>query len=154
MATQTGTADDDFIFGTDQDDTISGLGGNDFLSGQGGNDLIDGGDGDDTIQGDGFGFFNLKGADTLTGGAGNDAFQFSVFDGDSTSLNRDVVTDFQGAGVAGGDTLELSPSFFVSSPYLTFGGARTAAPAIGTAFDVAGDGVVGVFYAFSSNTTL
>jgi Ca2+-binding RTX toxin-like protein len=98
---------DDFLFGTDENDSISGLGGNDFLNGQGGSDLLNGGDGNDILQGDGFGFFNLKGADTLTGGAGDDAFEFSVFDGDSTSLNRDTITDFQGAGEAGGDTLEL-----------------------------------------------
>ena len=105
MADFTGGPFDDFIFGTDDNDMISGLGGNDFLNGQGGSDVINGGDGNDTLVGDGFGFFSLKGADTLTGGAGDDAFEFSVFDGDSTTLNRDVVTDFQGAGVAGGDTL-------------------------------------------------
>ena len=121
MAVFTGSEFDDFLFGTDEDDTISGLGGNDFLSGEGGNDLIDGGDGDDTLQGDGF---FVKGADTLTGGAGADAFAFSVFDGDSTAVTLDTVTDFQGAGVAGGDELFLTPSFFVPSTRLSFGGLQ------------------------------
>jgi len=42
------------------------------------------------------------GADTLTGGAGDDTFQFRLGEADG-----DVVTDFAGAGVAGGDILRL-----------------------------------------------
>lgn len=43
------------------------------------------------------------GADILTGGAGNDTFVFQ-----RGEANGDVVTDFAGAGVAGGDLLVLS----------------------------------------------
>ena len=151
MADLNGTNGDDILFGTDEDDTIRGFAGNDFLSGGGGTDLIEGGDDEDTLSGDSFSF--LKGADTLTGGAGNDRFEWSVFDGDSTSLTLDVVTDFEGAGVDGGDTLELFPSFFVPSTHLTFGGLH-AAPAAGTALGTAGDGVADIFYAFDGGNTL
>ena len=150
MAVFTGTEFDDILFGTDEDDTISGLGGNDFLSGEGGNDVIDGGDGDDTLQGDGF---FIKGADTLTGGAGADAFAFSVFDGDSTAVTLDTVTDFQGAGVAGGDELFLTPTFLNPGTRLSFGGLRSA-PTSGTALGIAGDGVTAIFFAFDSGNTL
>lgn len=42
------------------------------------------------------------GADTLTGGGGNDTFQMQ-----RGEANGDVITDFTGAGVAGGDVLYL-----------------------------------------------
>jgi Ca2+-binding RTX toxin-like protein len=143
----------DFLFGTNEDDIIFGNGGNDFLNGQGGNDLIQGGKDDDILQGDGFGFFSLKGADTLTGGTGNDAYEFSVFDGDTTALTLDVVTDFEGAGVDVGDVLQLRNSFFITGPRLSFGGLR-AAPTSGTALGVAGDGVAAIFYAINGGDTL
>jgi len=54
---------------------------------------ISGGDGNDVLDGRG-------GADTLTGGKGNDRFVFSRGQADG-----DRVTDFSGAGVAGGDKL-------------------------------------------------
>ena len=153
MADYIGGPFDDFIFGSNEDDTMSGNGGNDFLNGQGGNDQIDGGVGHDILQGDGFGYFSFKGADTLTGGAGDDAFEFSVFDGNSTTLALDVVTDFQGAGIAGGDVLQLRTSFFITGPRLTFGGL-SAAPAIGAALGAAFDGVAAIHYAFTSGNTI
>jgi Ca2+-binding RTX toxin-like protein len=52
-----------------------------------------GSSGDDVLNGAG-------GADTLTGGKGNDRFVFQLGEADG-----DVVTDFTGAGVAGGDVL-------------------------------------------------
>ena len=64
-----------------------------------------------------------------------------------------MVTDFEGAGVDGGDTLELFPSFFVPSPHLTFGGLHVA-PAAGAALGTAGDGVAAIFYAFDGGNTL
>lgn len=42
------------------------------------------------------------GADTLTGGAGNDVFQFT-----RTEAHGDTISDFAGAGVAGGDRIEF-----------------------------------------------
>lgn len=122
MAVINGTEQGDFIFGNPEADQIFGLGGDDFILGDGGNDTIEGGDGNDEIVGGdgddllrgGAGLDSLTGnvgADTLTGGADNDAFNWFVGSGaDSTSLARDTVTDFQGAGVAGGDNLLLSAS--------------------------------------------
>ena len=45
------------------------------------------------------------GADELRGGAGNDVFQF--YPGEAKNTGPDQVVDFQGAGVAGGDTIRL-----------------------------------------------
>ena len=105
------------------------------------------------LQGDGFGFFDNKGADTLTGGGGDDFFEFSVFDGDSTATTLDVVTDFEGAGAVGGDALQLRNSFFITGPRLTFGGVG-AAPAIGAALGTAFDGIAAIHYAFSGGDTI
>jgi Ca2+-binding RTX toxin-like protein len=81
---------------------ITGGGGNDILSGRGGNDTIDGGAGNDTLEG---------GADydVLIGGAGNDTFRYGAPIAEiGSALNlRDVISDFQGAGAAGGDVLDL-----------------------------------------------
>lgn len=143
----------DFIFGTNADDNMFGNGGDDFLNGQGENDLIDGGADSDTLVGDGFGFFFNKGADILTGGTGDDAYEFVVFDGDSTAIALDVVTDFEGAGVDGGDALQLRNSFFITGPRLTFGGLASA-PTTGSALGAAGDGVATIFYAFNGGNTL
>ena len=108
MAILIGNDGDNFIFGTADDDTISGLGGNDSLIGAGGNDTIDGGAGNDTLSGN-------EGADDLTGGGGDDHYTWRIspaFFGptESTSLARDNVLDFEGAGVAGGDTMQLVES--------------------------------------------
>lgn len=52
------------------------------------------------------------GVDTLTGGAGNDTFVFQ-----KGEANGDIVTDFAGAGVAGGDVLRFTG--FGTDAYLT-----------------------------------
>ena len=70
--------------------------------GRGGNDTIDGGLGNDILDG-GLGY------DVLTGGAGNDTFRYGsalAESGNGLSI-RDVITDFQGAGAAGGDVIDL-----------------------------------------------
>ncbi|WP_017667691.1 Ig-like domain-containing protein [Sandarakinorhabdus sp. AAP62] len=59
----------------------------DILSGGGGNDRIIGG----------------RGADMLTGGSGNDTFVYQ-----RGEVTGDIILDFQGAGVAGGDVLVLT----------------------------------------------
>jgi Ca2+-binding RTX toxin-like protein len=89
--------------GNDAANKIVGGGGNDILLGRGGNDDIDGGAGNDVLEGG-------AGYDTLTGGAGNDTFRYGSAIADiGNALNvRDVITDFQGAGAAGGDVLDLS----------------------------------------------
>ncbi|KQP75510.1 hypothetical protein ASF60_23215 [Methylobacterium sp. Leaf113] len=85
-----------------QTQLIAGGNGNDVLIGGTGNDKINGGAGQDTIRGG-------RGADTLTGGAGADRFVFSKADlagtANLTGAALDRIVDFQGAGVAGGDTL-------------------------------------------------
>ena len=71
--------------------SISGLGGNDTLTGTGGADVMIGG----------------TGADRLIGGAGDDVFSYAAFN-ESTSASRDVIVDFTGAGVVGGDVIDVS----------------------------------------------
>ncbi len=61
-----------------------------------GHDTITGSSGNDWLNGGGS-------SDTLTGGAGNDTFAFA-----KGELAGDIIKDFQGAGVGGGDTLRLS----------------------------------------------
>ena len=145
MARIRGTNNVDFLFGTEAADHITGLLGDDFLFGLGGNDILDGGDGNDTLYGG-------EGSDILTGGAGNDTFSWLIQSGgDSTSRFRDQVTDFQGAGVAGGDTLILADS---SSPNrLVFEGVRTM-PVLGSAIGFGGNGFTEVFFAFDGRNTL
>jgi Ca2+-binding RTX toxin-like protein len=98
-----GGNDDDTLFGGDGNDVMAGDAGNDELFGGKGADQISGGDGDDEIEGE-------EHADILTGGAGNDQFNFftNPFQPDSTLLLRDVVTDFEGVGITGGDVIRLS----------------------------------------------
>ena len=144
MARVRGTINDDFLFGTEADDQIFGLGGGDNLFGLGGNDIIYGGEGDDRLTGG-------AGSDSLTGGTGSDIFSWFVGSAaDSTSLAQDRVTDFEGAGVAGGDTLLLSD--FSSRP-LVFQGVASR-PALGSAIGFGGNGFTEVFYAFDGTSTL
>ena len=92
VCTETGTADDDVLFGTKNDDVICGgggddvirgLGGDDKLIGNGGKDILRGGKGNDVLQGGGANdrlrgdagndrLRGNKGNDVLVGGAGND----------------------------------------------------------------------------------
>lgn len=144
MATFPGTPGDDFIFGTENDDLINGQGGSDFLAGLGGNDTINGGDDNDELDGG-------IGADTLTGGGGVDSYFWTVETGDeSNSVIQDRITDFEGAGVAGGDILRLS-----SFPNrLVFQGARNGVPTVGTNLGFGGNGFTEVFYAIGAASTL
>lgn len=77
--------------------------GNDMLTTGAGNDLLVGGAGNDTLDG-GAGldiFGGGKGNDTLRGGEGNDEFHFDAGTG------QDTITDFTGAGAAGGDVISF-----------------------------------------------
>ena len=58
------------------------------------------------------------------------------------------VLDFEGAGVAGGDLVNLS-----SSPYLSFQGQITANPVSGAALAGAGNGLTDVFYTLKDGST-
>ncbi|MEK7456997.1 MAG: calcium-binding protein, partial [Pseudomonadota bacterium] len=86
-------------------DIITGGSGNDIIIGGAGQDILVGGAGDDQIIG------GLDG-DTLTGGAGNDIFTltYNTPRSDSSPSTIDVILDFEGAGIAGGDRIDL-PSY-------------------------------------------
>jgi VCBS repeat-containing protein len=72
----------------------------DQLTGNTGANTITGGDGADRLTGGG-------GADQLLGGLGNDSFSFAALL-DSTSVAQDTIFDFEGAGIAGGDLIDVS----------------------------------------------
>ncbi len=76
---------------------------NNRLNGQGNNDTIDGAGGNDTLTGG-------LGADSLTGGTGDDTFLYisSTAESGTTAATRDIITDFEGAGVAGGDLINVN----------------------------------------------
>ncbi len=83
-------------------DVLTGGSNNNRLNGQGNNDTIDGGGGNDTLTGG-------LGVDLLTGGTGNDTFLYlSSADSGTTALTRDTITDFEGAGLAGGDLIDIN----------------------------------------------
>lgn len=107
-----GGSGDDEVSGGISDDLMVGGAGADFLFGDEGADLIRGGAGDDTLVGDYYG----SQKDTLIGGTGNDTFMFSGPD-DSTPPAFDLIRGesgpggapaFEGAGVAGGDVIDMS----------------------------------------------
>jgi VCBS repeat-containing protein len=110
--------------------SISGLGGNDILTGSSGRDVIYGGAGLDQLYG-GAGDDLLNGgggADRLTGGAGDDTFVYLAFS-ESSALALDVLVGFDGAGVAGGDLIDVSalaPGAFVFNGTGGFSGGGVA----------------------------
>lgn len=130
-----GGAGQDTIFGENGDDEEFGEAGRDELFGDAGDDRLDGGDGNDEIEGD-------AGADTLTGGAGADRFIFFLgrFNPSSPFAEHDVITDFEGAGVPGGDRVDLSGAEVV------FVGLTDFDPVEGAALGGGGDGVVQLSY--------
>ena len=85
--------------------------GTDIISGSFGTNVLKGGGGNDILFGD-------RGGDTLTGGGGNDVFVFTA-NNELSVANHDFITDFEGAGVAGGDIIDLSgyggTFFFIGS---------------------------------------
>ena len=90
-----------------------------------------------------------EGADTVTGGAGNDQFNFNAgsFQPDSVFAAQDVVTDFQGAGAAGGDVIRLSSGTFA------FVGNLGINPQNGAPLPGANDGLTQLGYAQRSGNT-
>jgi Ca2+-binding RTX toxin-like protein len=89
-------------------DSISGGSGADALAGGDGQDTINGGGGDDVISGG-------LGGDILDGQGGSDrfTFNFALPRSDSSPAEAgtiDTINNFEGAGVAGGDVIDL-PSF-------------------------------------------
>jgi len=81
---------------------ITGNAGDNILSGGAGVDTLSGGAGNDTIVGG-------TGNDAMTGGAGNDTFVFNALNESGIGVgNNDLITDFEGAGPAVGDVIDLS----------------------------------------------
>ncbi|MCD6035256.1 MAG: 5-Nucleotidase domain protein [Rickettsiales bacterium] len=94
----------DFLYGDFDSDVVYGGTGNDYLRGGKGDDLVWGGDGNDYIAGD-LGNDVLWGDDSMLGFAfssGADTFAIGA------NTGQDTIMDFQGAGVAGGDILQIS----------------------------------------------
>jgi Ca2+-binding RTX toxin-like protein len=83
------------------DDSLAGGFAADSIIGGAGDDTLDGFWGDDTIAGG-------AGIDILTGGLGSDLFLFDVAGvANSPPATPDLITDFEGAGTAGGDRIGL-----------------------------------------------
>jgi Ca2+-binding RTX toxin-like protein len=95
-ASGTGNAGTNTLIGNGAANTLAGAGGNDLLQGGAGLDSLAGGAGADTLNGG-------TQADTLRGGTDADVFVLRLNDSEG-----EVVTDFAGAGVAGGDLLRLA----------------------------------------------
>src|SRR5262249_11302198 len=89
------------VDGQGGNDSISAGAGNDTLNGGAGDDTLDGGDNNDTLNGG-------AGTDTLTGGAGIDTFVFMTPAEAGNGATRDRITDIQGAGVGGGDVIDVN----------------------------------------------
>ncbi|HYE51650.1 MAG TPA: calcium-binding protein [Azospirillaceae bacterium] len=89
-----GESDDDVVHGGIGNDTVSGDWGDDYVLGGADDDTLMGGDGDDRLVDD-------EGSNELWGGAGADTFGFNKWH----LTNR--VMDFEGAGAAGGDVVEV-----------------------------------------------
>jgi Ca2+-binding RTX toxin-like protein len=96
-----GGSGNDTLRGSQFQDSIAGGGGDDSIRGGSGNDTLSGGAGNDFLWG-------FAGDDALTGGAGDDQF---LLDG-APGVYVDVITDFEGGGVLGGDFLELPADVF------------------------------------------
>jgi hypothetical protein len=76
--------------------------GNDILAGSGANETLLGGYGSNTLYGGG-------GADNLYGQGDSDTFVYlSTKDSGNTKATRDTIQGFTGAGMAGGDVIDLS----------------------------------------------
>ncbi|MEP1613542.1 MAG: hypothetical protein ABJL72_16690 [Roseobacter sp.] len=136
----------DQIYADDGNDTLVGGEGNDELNGLLGNDVLRGGSDDDRLDGGGghdqlFGgsgrdrLYGEMGQDTLYGGGDDDVFVFeNVLE--SILVVPDVIVDFEGIGIAGGDSIDLSAiDADISSPYphndsFTFLGAVTLEEAL------------------------
>ncbi len=97
-----GTIDNDWIWGNALANVIDGRAGNDHIDGGAGNDTIVGGDDSDVIVG------GLGAGNKLTGGSGADTFGFATKQQSGlTTTTRDIITDFEGSGVAGGDLIDF-----------------------------------------------
>ncbi|KQS80837.1 hypothetical protein ASG25_04710 [Rhizobium sp. Leaf384] len=136
------------LIGGSGQDILTGGDNADALSGGDGADILNGGDGNDLLTGG-------LGGDILTGGAGDDRFVigFGFPRGESSAAEEslfDHITDFQGAGSAGGDLIDL-PSFWGGLP-LVFAGkwdfewSNTGDSGVQMNPDWVGDGMIDVIW--------
>lgn len=89
------------LLGGGGDDSLAGGFAADLLVGGAGDDTLNGFWGDDTLVGG-------AGADVLAGGLGSDVFLFDVAGlPNSPPATPDLILDFEGAGLAGGDRIGL-----------------------------------------------
>ncbi len=110
--TLAGTNDDDVILGGAGDDTISGGDGNDTLDGGAGTNILTGGSGDDTFVFTQFDILDASDDPAVVSNTSNTA-NTGVNDPTETASdigtgNRDIITDMIDAGIAGGDTIDLT----------------------------------------------
>jgi Ca2+-binding RTX toxin-like protein len=114
---------------------LTGGAGADSLKGGAGADTVQGGAGNDTLVGG-------QGADVLEGGAGEDVISFArgASRSDSSVTVTDRVVGFEGAGVTGGDRIDLPVP--TGGKLLAFAGERAA----GGAVPNAGDGFADVWF--------
>jgi cysteinyl-tRNA synthetase len=105
-----GNEGDDFLYAGFGKDTLKGGAGNDYMEGNQGRDWLEGGAGSDTMHGglDNDSLIGGAGNDMLYGGAGRDVFFFGV------AAGKDVMMDFEGAGKAVGDLIQISKSVYTS----------------------------------------
>ena len=100
-STLNGGAGNDTLNSANGVDVLIGGAGNDLLISGISNDSLNGGIGNDRLVGD-------DGRDILTGGLGNDAFAYyGVHESLAGAGKRDIITDFNGAGAAVGDEIDL-----------------------------------------------
>ena len=105
-----GGDDEDILYGNKGNDCLVGNSGDDCLYGGIENDSLLGGEGNDTLAGD-------KNRDILTGGGGEDVFIISENTGGNSTLQADIITDYDPAqndkiGLIGGlnfDDLDTLP---------------------------------------------
>ena len=137
-----GGTDNDVLFGLDGNDSMSGEAGEDELQGGEGSDTLSGGADDDELEGE-------EAADRIEGGAGDDQLNINAgdFQPDSVVGLRDVVLDFEGAGVEGGDVLRISSGEFAWVGRLDVN-FRT-----GAALPGGGDGITQLGYIQRAGTT-
>ena len=96
---RTGGAGSDTLTGIEN---LIGSGFADILTGSSTANVLTGGAGADRLTGGG-------GADVLFGGLGDDVFNYAaLLDSGPSASARDIIRDFQGAGIAGGDLIDLS----------------------------------------------
>jgi Ca2+-binding RTX toxin-like protein len=119
-----GTANNDTLNGTVNADTINGLAGNDIITGGAGADSMTGG----------------TGADTFVFGSRADTRAAAFAGADTTAANIDKIVEFDGAGSAAGDIIQLSAAANVFGAALDFTVTTTAtvtAVTVATAADFA-----------------